>query len=78
MPVLKSIYRYPIKGLSAQPLGRVEIAAKQPLPHDRVFALGVALNAGFVLVEWICGVLANSLALIGNYFAGVTSAGWPG
>ena len=27
MPVLKNIYRYPIKGLSAQPLARVELEA---------------------------------------------------
>jgi GntR family transcriptional regulator/MocR family aminotransferase len=39
MPVLKNIYRYPIKGLSAQPLGSVELQAKKPVPHDRVFAL---------------------------------------
>jgi len=39
MPVLKNIYRYPIKGLSAQPLPSVELQAKRPLPHDRVFAL---------------------------------------
>ncbi len=39
MPVLKSIYRYPIKGLSAQPLTRVDIHAKKPFPHDRIFAL---------------------------------------
>jgi GntR family transcriptional regulator / MocR family aminotransferase len=39
MPVLKNIYRYPIKGLSAQPLLRVELEAKKPFPHDRVFAL---------------------------------------
>jgi GntR family transcriptional regulator/MocR family aminotransferase len=39
MPVLKNIYRYPIKGLSAQPLTRVELEARKPLPHDRVFAL---------------------------------------
>ena len=39
MPVLKNIYRSPIKGLSAQPLARVELEAKQPLPYDRVFAL---------------------------------------
>ena len=39
MPVLKNIYRYPIKGLSAQPLTRVALQAKQPFPHDRVFAL---------------------------------------
>ena len=34
MPVLKSIYRYPIKGLSAQPLTRVDIEAKKPFPLD--------------------------------------------
>ena len=39
MPVLKNIYRYPIKGLSAQPLPGVELQAKKPFPHDRVFAL---------------------------------------
>ena len=39
MPVLKNIYRYPIKGLSAQPLATVELQAKKPFPHDRVFAL---------------------------------------
>jgi len=39
MPVLKNIYRYPIKGLSAQPLPRIELQAKKPFPHDRVFAL---------------------------------------
>ena len=39
MPVLKNIYRYPIKGLSAQPLGSVELQARKPFPHDRVFAL---------------------------------------
>jgi GntR family transcriptional regulator / MocR family aminotransferase len=39
MPVLRNIYRYPIKGLSAQPLAHVELEAKKPFPHDRVFAL---------------------------------------
>ena len=39
MPVLKSIYRYPIKGLSAQPLTRADIQAKKPFPFDRMFAL---------------------------------------
>ena len=39
MPVLKSIYRYPIKGLSARPLTRVDIQAKKPFPLDRIFAL---------------------------------------
>ena len=39
MPVLKNIYRYPIKGLSAQPLARIDLEARKPLPHDRIFAL---------------------------------------
>lgn len=39
MPVLKSIYRYPIKGLSAQPLAQISLQAKKPFPLDRIFAL---------------------------------------
>jgi GntR family transcriptional regulator/MocR family aminotransferase len=39
MPILKNIYRYPVKGLSAQPMACVELEARKPLPHDRVFAL---------------------------------------
>jgi GntR family transcriptional regulator / MocR family aminotransferase len=39
MPVLKNIYRYPIKGLSAQPLTRVDLEARKPLPFDRIFAM---------------------------------------
>ena len=39
MPVLKNIYRYPIKGLSAQPLVRTDLQAREPFPHDRIFAL---------------------------------------
>jgi len=38
----------------------------QAARFDRAFAIGVALNAGFVLVEWTFGVLANSLALIAD------------
>ncbi len=37
--MLRGIYRYPIKGLSAQPLESVRIEAGRPLPFDRVFAL---------------------------------------
>ncbi len=33
---------------------------------DRAFAIGIVLNTGFVLVEWIFGVMANSLALIAD------------
>ncbi len=39
MPVLKNIYRYPIKGLSAQPLTRIDLEARKPMPFDRIFAL---------------------------------------
>lgn len=39
MPVLTNIYRYPIKGLSAQPLSRVDVQSKMPFPQDRIFAL---------------------------------------
>jgi GntR family transcriptional regulator/MocR family aminotransferase len=39
MPVISRIYRYPIKGLSAQPLSKVLLEAKKPFPHDRIFAL---------------------------------------
>jgi len=38
----------------------------QAARFDRAFAIGVALNTGFVLVEWTFGVLANSLALIAD------------
>jgi cobalt-zinc-cadmium efflux system protein len=34
--------------------------------HTRAFAIGIALNIGFVLVEWISGVYAQSLALIAD------------
>jgi uncharacterized protein len=33
------IYRYPIKGLSAEPLHAVEVAVGEGLPPDRNFAL---------------------------------------
>jgi GntR family transcriptional regulator / MocR family aminotransferase len=39
MPVVTSIYRYPIKGLSAQPVSRVALAAGRPFPADRILAL---------------------------------------
>jgi uncharacterized protein YcbX len=34
-----SIYRYPVKGLSPEPLPRVELAVGQTLPADRRFAI---------------------------------------
>jgi uncharacterized protein YcbX len=37
--VIKAIYRYPIKGLSPQPLDRVALAVGQTLPADRLYAI---------------------------------------
>jgi GntR family transcriptional regulator/MocR family aminotransferase len=39
MPVVTNIYRYPIKGLSAQAVSRVVLEAGRPFPADRVLAL---------------------------------------
>jgi GntR family transcriptional regulator/MocR family aminotransferase len=39
MVVVSKIYRYPIKGLSAQPLSNVALETDKPFPHDRIFAL---------------------------------------
>ena len=45
MPVLKNIYRYPIKGLSAQPLARVELEARQAVPARPHLRAGAARRA---------------------------------
>ena len=37
--IIAQIYRYPVKGLSAEPLARVALAPGEALPHDRRFAL---------------------------------------
>ncbi len=39
MPVVTSIYRYPIKGLSPQPVSSIFLDVGRPFPSDRVFAL---------------------------------------
>lgn len=39
MGVINGIYRYPVKGLSAEPLRGIELEAGRPFPFDRVFAL---------------------------------------
>jgi GntR family transcriptional regulator/MocR family aminotransferase len=39
MSVVSGIYRYPIKGFSAQALRGVQLQAGQPFPFDRIFAL---------------------------------------
>jgi uncharacterized protein YcbX len=36
---IDAIYRYPVKGLSPQPLSRVVLAAGQTLPADRLYAV---------------------------------------
>lgn len=38
-PQIADIYRYPVKGLSAEPLERVRLSPGQGLPHDRRFAI---------------------------------------
>ena len=43
MPIrVASIYRYPVKGLSAEPLERVTLTPGECLPHDRRFAIAKA------------------------------------
>ena len=37
-----------------------------PANYDRAFAIGIALNVGFVVVEAVYGVVANSLALLAD------------
>jgi uncharacterized protein YcbX len=37
--VIDAIYRYPVKGLSPQPLGRVALSPGQTLPADRLYAI---------------------------------------
>jgi uncharacterized protein YcbX len=39
---IAALYRYPVKGLSAEPLARVALAPLQCLPQDRRFALALA------------------------------------
>jgi len=36
---IKKIFRYPVKGLAAQPLGCAELAAGQTVPGDRLYAI---------------------------------------
>lgn len=38
-PHIASIHRYPVKGLSAEPLPRVHLSPGQGVPHDRRFAI---------------------------------------
>ena len=38
-PKIHAIYRYPIKGLSPEPLERTELAVHETLPGDRLYAI---------------------------------------
>lgn len=38
-PVVRAIYRYPVKGLSSQSLGRTHLTVGQTLPADRLYAI---------------------------------------
>ncbi|HEY2526721.1 MAG TPA: MOSC domain-containing protein [Xanthobacteraceae bacterium] len=37
--IIRSIYRYPVKGLSAEPLTRAVLAAGETVPGDRLYAI---------------------------------------
>lgn len=39
MSIIKNIYRYPIKGLSAEPLAETQLNLGNGIPHDRRFAV---------------------------------------
>ena len=39
MSAIASIYRYPVKGLSAEPLARVTLTPGETIPFDRAYAI---------------------------------------
>jgi uncharacterized protein YcbX len=39
MPRIDAIYRYPVKGLSPEPLASVTLAAGETIPYDRAYAI---------------------------------------
>lgn len=39
VPTIDAIYRYPVKGLSPEPLLRTQLAVRQTLPGDRIYAI---------------------------------------
>ena len=51
---VNSIYRYPIKGLSAEALDQVNFSVGQSIPHDRRFAIAHATtHIDLVKPEWL-------------------------
>jgi uncharacterized protein len=41
MATVTAIYRYPVKGLSAEEMNRVALIPGECLPHDRRFAIAL-------------------------------------
>jgi hypothetical protein len=41
MATITAIYRYPVKGLSAEKMNRVALIPGECLPHDRRFAIAL-------------------------------------
>src|SRR5436190_10550576 len=36
---IQAIYRYPVKGLTPQAIGRADLTARQTIPFDRIYAI---------------------------------------
>jgi uncharacterized protein YcbX len=51
---IASIYRYPVKGLSPEPLPRVALGVGQTLPADRRYAIENG-PSGFDAAAPVCG-----------------------
>jgi uncharacterized protein YcbX len=85
---LERIYRYPVKGLSAEAMADVDLSAGETLPHDRRFALAQAdapfdeLAPRFLPKQNFACLMANArLALLHSAFdprRGRLSIRWPG
>lgn len=52
---IQALYRYPVKGLSAESLDRVDLRAGEAMPHDRRFAIahGAAKRLDPANPEWM-------------------------
>ena len=59
MATVTAIYRYPVKGLSAEEMNRVGLIPGECLPHDRRFAIALGRNHAVVassIDTWIPGL----------------------
>jgi uncharacterized protein len=54
-PLIQALYRYPVKGLSAESLDRVDLCAGEAIAHDRRFAIahGAARRLDPANPEWM-------------------------